>query len=96
MVKRKKTKGARHLIAEAEKIMTEKRSEAGDKLWGMAQGAAEGSSRQKKSPAGAGLRRKAASSAIPGYRPIAKGSTSREPHFEHRHRFHRSETSVHG
>ena len=25
------------------------------------------------------------------YRPTANGSTSREPHFEQRHRFHRSE-----
>jgi hypothetical protein len=30
------------------------------------------------------------------YRPIAYGSTSRDRHFEQRHRFHRSETSVHG
>jgi hypothetical protein len=30
------------------------------------------------------------------YRPIAKGSTSREPHFEHFHRSQRSEASVHG
>jgi hypothetical protein len=32
----------------------------------------------------------------PPYRPIAMGSTFREPHFEHRHRFHRAETSAQG
>ena len=50
MVKRKKTKRARHLIAEAEKIMTEKRPGAGDKLWGMAQGAAKATGAKRKAP----------------------------------------------
>ena len=40
-----------------------------------------------KHPAGAGLL---------CYRPIAKGSTSREPHLEHRHRRRRSATVVRG
>ena len=33
---------------------------------------------------------------LSGYRPIPKGGTFREPHFEHRHRIHRSETGAHG
>ena len=32
----------------------------------------------------------------PRYCPTAKGSTSRKPHLEQRHRFHRSETSAQG
>jgi len=32
----------------------------------------------------------------PRYRAIACGISSPDPHFEQRHRFHRSETSAHG